>query len=246
MRAEWHATRDPVERGEAVGDPAPGAGDPTSRPDREPARSSGNGRPSDAPAAILAAARARLLEDGYAGLSTRRVAEAAGVPLSQIHYHFGSKQQLVLRLLAAENDRLLERQAQMFAGPEALSMHWDQALDFLELDLASGYVRVLQELIAAGWSDEQLAAKVRELLAGWIGLLTDVARRTAEQYGALGPLTPAEAGALMALPFVGAEPMILLGFDEEAFPARAALRKVGVLIRGFETARPAAGPDGAP
>ena len=29
--------------------------------------------------------------DGYANLSTRRVADSAGVPLSQIHYHFGSK-----------------------------------------------------------------------------------------------------------------------------------------------------------
>src|SRR6185503_7927818 len=35
-------------------------------------------------AAILAAARARLLSDGYANLSTRSVAEAAEVPLSQI------------------------------------------------------------------------------------------------------------------------------------------------------------------
>ena len=31
---------------------------------------------------ILDAAKARLLADGYAGLSTRKVAEEAGVPLS--------------------------------------------------------------------------------------------------------------------------------------------------------------------
>ena len=54
--------------------------------------------------AILAAARDCLLADGYANLSTRRVAEAADVPLSQIHYHFGSKQQLILAVLEAEND----------------------------------------------------------------------------------------------------------------------------------------------
>jgi AcrR family transcriptional regulator len=40
---------------------------------------------------IIDAARSRLLADGYAGLSTRKVAEEAGVPLSQLHYHFGSK-----------------------------------------------------------------------------------------------------------------------------------------------------------
>ena len=41
---------------------------------------------------LLEATKKVLRQNGYAGLSTRDVAEAAGVPLSQIHYHFGSKQ----------------------------------------------------------------------------------------------------------------------------------------------------------
>ena len=41
-----------------------------------------------------------------AGLSTRDVAAAAGVPLSQIHYHFGSKQSLVLALFEYLNAQL--------------------------------------------------------------------------------------------------------------------------------------------
>ncbi len=53
---------------------------------------------------LLDAGKRALLASGYAGLSTRRVAEAAGVPLSQIHYHFGSRQNLVLALLAEENE----------------------------------------------------------------------------------------------------------------------------------------------
>ena len=59
---------------------------------------------------ILDAARTRLLADGYAGLSTRKVAQEAGVPLSQVHYHFGSKGGMVLALLEAENQRRLARQ----------------------------------------------------------------------------------------------------------------------------------------
>ena len=69
---------------------------------------------ADTRAAILAAARDCLLRDGFANLSTRNVAEEAGVPLSQIHYHFGSKRQLILAVLDAENARLLERQRAMF------------------------------------------------------------------------------------------------------------------------------------
>ncbi len=54
---------------------------------------------ADTRGAIVAAARSCLLADGYANLSTRRVADAAEVPLSQIHYHFGSKRQLILAVL---------------------------------------------------------------------------------------------------------------------------------------------------
>jgi AcrR family transcriptional regulator len=183
---------------------------------------------------ILAAARDRLLADGYAGLSTGRVAEAAEVPLSQIHYHFGSKQQLILEVLAAENARLLDRQRGLFAGDAPLWQQWEQACAYLDDDLRSGYVRVLNELVAAAWSDPELAAAVRELIGGWFGLLGDVARRVAEQRVGLGPFTPDEIGALMGLPFVGAEPMLLLGFDDEALPARSALRKIGTVIRLFE------------
>ena len=113
---------------------------------------------ADTRASILAAARACLLRDGFANLSTRNVADEAGVPLSQIHYHFGSKQQLVLAMLEAENARLLQRQRAMFGGPEPLWQQWDRACDFLDEDLRSGYVRVLQEMVAAGWSDAEVAA----------------------------------------------------------------------------------------
>jgi AcrR family transcriptional regulator len=185
-------------------------------------------------ASILDAARARLLADGYANLSTRAVAEAAEVPLSQIHYHFGSKQLLILAVLEAENARLLQRQRQMFGGPEPLWQQWDLACDYFDEDVESGYVRILQEMIAAGWSDADVAAAVREYLGGWYRLLADVADRNAARIGGLGPFQPAELGALMGLPFMGAESMLLLGFDEAELPVRAALRRVGQLIRSLE------------
>jgi AcrR family transcriptional regulator len=185
-------------------------------------------------ARILDSARACLLADGYGALSTRRVAEAADVPLSQIHYYFGSRQELILAVLAAENDRLLARQAVMYSGTEPLWRQWEQACDYLEADLESGYVRVLQEMIAAGWSDPALAASVREQLGGWFRLLTDVARREEQRVGSLGPFTPEEVGALMGLPFLGAEAAILLGFSESDVPTRAALRKIGVLLRSLD------------
>jgi AcrR family transcriptional regulator len=182
-------------------------------------------------AAILAAARSCLLADGYANLSTRRVAEAAEVPLSQIHYHFGSKRQLILAVLEAENERLLERQREMFDAPKPLWVRWELACDFLETDIESGYVRILQEMIAAGWSDQEVAAAVRGMIGAWPRLLADVARREEERGADLGGFSADEVGALMAMPFLGAEELILLGVTESTMPMRSALRKVGVLLR---------------
>ena len=97
---------------------------------------------------LLEAAKKVLRQNGYAGLSTRDVAAAAGVPLSQIHYHFGSKQGMVLALFEYLNAQLLDRQNAMFGDPTLkLSEQWDRACDYLDDDIASGYVRVLQELI---------------------------------------------------------------------------------------------------
>jgi AcrR family transcriptional regulator len=184
--------------------------------------------------AIVDAARARLLADGYAQLSTRKVAETAGVPLSQLHYHFGSKRQLILDLLDVENARRLERQTAMYAEDKPLWQRYEQACDFLESDLESGYVRVLQEMIAAGWSDGSLGARVRELLQGWVDLLADVARDAEKSIGPLGPFTAEEIAALIGQLFMGGEAMLLLGFERQHWPVRAALRRIGVLIRRFE------------
>ena len=183
---------------------------------------------------ILDAARSCLLADGFASLSTRRVAEAADVPLSQIHYYFGSKQELILAVLAAENERLLVRQRSMFDSPEPLWVRWQTACDYLDADVASGYVRILQEMIAAGWSDPEVAAAVRELVGGWYGVLADVARRELESGADYGDFTPEEIAALMGTPFLGAEELLLLGVTESTLPMRSALRKVGHLLRRID------------
>lgn len=185
---------------------------------------------------IVMAAKAALLSDGYSGLSTRRIAEQADVPLSQIHYHFGSKQNLVLAVLNRENQRLLARQEEMFESDLPLWQQWDLACDFLEDDLDSGYVRVLHELFAAGWSDQVVAEAVWRQMKGWNDLLVSVSRRAAARFGDLGTLTAEEMASLVSAAFIGAESYILLGVTEQEFPIRGALRKLGILIRLAEEA----------
>ena len=191
---------------------------------------------------IIAAARRRLLADGYAGLSTRKVADEAGVPLSQLHYHFGSKGGLIMALFEEENQRRLDRQTRMYAEDAPLWQRYERACDFLEDDLDSGYVRVLQEMIAAGWSNPAIADAVRDLLGGWFSLLNKVAAEAEQRYGPLGPFTSEELGTVIGSAFVGSEALLLLGLDRQVLPIRSALRRIGVLIRQLEEERDAARP----
>ena len=183
---------------------------------------------------ILAAAKGVLMEAGYANLSTRGIAEAAGVPLSQIHYHFGSKQKLMLAVLDTENRARLARQEAMFESDKPLWEQWLQACDYFDDDLESGYVRVLMEMTAAGWSNPEIAEAVSAQLQGWFDLLAEVAHRAAKRFGLLSPFTPEELAALAGLPFLGAETVILLGLDDSKIAGRPALRKIGELLRAIE------------
>jgi AcrR family transcriptional regulator len=183
---------------------------------------------------IMESVRSCLLADGYANLSTRKVADRAGVPLSQIHYHFGSRRGMVLALLDYENHRLLDRQRQMYAAPVPLWKRYEQACDFLDEDLASGYVRVLHEMIAVGWSDDAVASQVLAMLQGWLRVLEEVAREAETRFGSLGAFTAADLAALVGMSFLGGEAVILLGDASWAERARTALRRVTDLIRSLE------------
>ena len=185
---------------------------------------------------ILDAASTVLRRDGHAGLSLRQVADQAGLGLGHIHYHFGSRRNLVLGVLEDENDKRLQRQAAMYRGDLPLWKQWEQACDFLEDDLDEGYVRVLHEMIAAGWSDPEIATQVQQLLRGWYDLLVGVAEQAATELGGFDPFTPHEVALLVGNAFIGSEALILLGLDDHhGLPHRAALRRVGDLIRERET-----------
>lgn len=184
---------------------------------------------------ILEAAGSVLREQGYAGLTTRAVANMAGVPMSQLHYHFGSRQGLLLGLFASKNEQLLDRQQRMFEDRSLpLSKQWDIACAYLEEDLASGYVRILHELWAAGWSNPEIANVVRAGIKGWHNLLAAVMEQAFARHGSIGSFTPQDIAALVGCAFIGAESHILLGFEEGEIPVRTALRRVGDAIRLLE------------
>ncbi len=184
---------------------------------------------------ILDAAKQILQTQGYSGLTTRNVAAKAGVPLSQIQYHFGSKEGMLLALFEFMNTQLLDRQDAMFNEQSlTLSQQWDLACDYLDADIASGYVRVLQELMAAGWSNPGIGKVVCEGILSWNKLLTDLAEKALQSFGTLGPFTPQDLAALVGSAFIGAESRLLLGLEDQGVSLRHSLRRFGDIIRIFE------------
>ena len=189
----------------------------------------------DTRTALLMAAKDVVREKGFAGFSTRDVAAMAGVPLSQIHYYFGSKRALVIAMFEHSNDQLLERQNALFEDPEMLlSQQWATACDYLDADLESGYVRVLLELWAAGWSEPEVAEVVRTAISGGNALLNDIAHRAEARFGGLEPFSADEIATLVSTAFIGGEAFLLLDLEREKFPVRSALRRVGEAIKMLE------------
>jgi AcrR family transcriptional regulator len=183
---------------------------------------------------ILDAARDMLVERGFGGTSTRAVAERAGIRLSLVHYHFGGKQQLLVAVLARENERLLERQRRLYAIPGPLAEKWRIACAYLDDDVRSGYVRVLWELWAAGLSDDELAEPWRVAMAGWRALLESVVAAWAEDLALELPVTPRAIASLVGNVFQGIEIELLAGVSEQEAPHREGLAALGALIERLE------------
>jgi len=188
---------------------------------------------------LLEAAKTVLLSDGYAGLSTRAIAYAANTQMSQIRYHFGSKEGMVLALFKYMNSQLIERQTGLMTDSSiSLSKKWDVACDYLDADISSGYVRVLHEMLAYGYSNQIIGTEIRKTLMLWTDLLTQLVSVIEDKNIVLGPFDAKDISALISCAFIGGEAHILIGSEEHGMPVRRALRRFGQVIRLFETSVP--------
>jgi AcrR family transcriptional regulator len=202
---------------------------------------------ADTRAKILAAAFRRLATEGYAALSVREIARDAGVNHALINYHFRTKDQLVIAVLDAANQRLLGRQAAMYQAPGGFAQKWADARRFYEGDLGSGFVRVQAELWAASLSNAELRDKFLPRLLAWKQLVRDAARdalAAAQAHGIdLPHVFSAEVIACWISEFwLGMEFADLLGVKEEQLTHRAALDAVQWVLESLDARIAAASP----
>jgi AcrR family transcriptional regulator len=92
------------------------------------ARSKGAGD-SEARTALLDAAERLMLSDGYAAVTTRRVAAEAGVNPGLVYYYFGPMDNLLIEVFRRVATRSQERHTKALASEQPLWALWDLILD---------------------------------------------------------------------------------------------------------------------
>jgi len=73
----------------------------------------------DAPARLLEAAEHLFAEQGITAVSIRDITNAAQTNVASVHYHFGSKEELLLAVLASRIGGINERRMEMLSQFEA-------------------------------------------------------------------------------------------------------------------------------
>lgn len=198
-----------------------------------------DGDPTQTRERILDATFRRLVSDGYAALSVREIAKDAGVNHALINYHFRSKDQLVIDVLDAVNQRLLSRQASMYKSGGGFAQKWSDARRFYEDDLASGFVRLQAELWAASLANAGLREKFLPRLLAWKKLVLGAVREAIAALQAAGtrlppPVTPEVIACWISEFWLGMEFADLLGVKEEQAQHRAALDAVQWLLESLD------------
>jgi len=116
--------------------------------------------------ALMDAAEGLLYEVGYAGVTTRAVAEAAGINHGLVHYYFGSMEELLTQTLERFVEQLALALETLYADPNlSFAEKWRLGSQFWVDEPTSRFPKILLELLAMGWNMPTLRARLTEVHA---------------------------------------------------------------------------------
>jgi AcrR family transcriptional regulator len=151
--------------------------------------------------AFLDAAERLLVEVGYAGITTRRLAAEANANQGLVHYYFGSIDALLAQVVERFTERLVERQREMYGADAPFIEKWRTAWRFQQADIEAGYSKIWMELQALSWNRPNLRPVVERVNAEWRGVLRDAFERAAEEYGLVPKEFPVDALVALMMTF---------------------------------------------
>jgi AcrR family transcriptional regulator len=137
--------------------------------------------------ALLDAAERLLAGVGYAGVTTRRLAQEAGVNHGLVHYYFGSTENLLLHALERFTGRLIARQQELYAADLPFAEKWRTAMRYLVSEDAS-YEKIWLELQALAWNNAEIREHLAHVNAEWRAVLTEAFEQPHRELGIALPL----------------------------------------------------------
>lgn len=117
-------------------------------------------------ARLMDAAERLLYDVGYAGVTTRAVAEEAGVKHGLVHYYFGSMDELLTQTLERFVDQLAGALEALYDDPGlSFADKWRLGSQFWVDEPASRFPKILLELLAMGWNMRSLQPRLTQVHA---------------------------------------------------------------------------------
>ncbi len=135
---------------------------------------------------FLDAAERLLVEIGYPRITTRRLAQEAGLNQGLVHYYFGSMETVFVRVLERFTERMIARQREMYGAERSFIEKWRQAMRYLFAD--RDYQKVWLELQALSWNHPELRDRVAHVNGEWRAVLTEALAQPHQRYGLEIPL----------------------------------------------------------
>lgn len=177
---------------------------------------------------ILDAVEEIMLEDGYAAVSSRRVAAAVGIQAPLVHYYFPTIDDLFVAVLQRRAGRNVERMAAALLSPAPLRAWWELASNRRGTAL-------MVELLAAANHRPALKAEVGGIARDVRAMQMDVLDRILPEYGIDPEVFPPAliAAGMQGLAFSAVQDSVA-GYDTFADDAIAAMDR---LVEGLEARR---------
>lgn len=177
---------------------------------------------ADPKAALLKAAEALVLNEGYPKVTTRRLAAQAQVNPALVHYHFGSVEEILARLLTKVTERSEASLRAAFDGRPAHPDHLRELFSAIIPDaVATGQSKQWIECIAMSLNRPEMRDHVRQQFAGVGAVLVEHVQATVESKGVEADDVLLQGVA--ALIHAAADGIVLqlaLGYDEGAVALR--------------------------
>ncbi len=126
--------------------------------------------------ALLDAAEAIMIEEGYAAVSSRRLATKAGVNPALVYYYFDTMDGLFIELFRRGSERSIERFALALLSPQPLWAFWELTHD-------QGNNARTMEFIALANHRKAIRAEIANLSRRHRQMQVDVLTRVLKGYG---------------------------------------------------------------